>query len=653
MKSAASVFIICSLFCFPRNGNGQNNPSTDSLLQLLEQAPTPRQRSKTLIALSKAMQGTDLNQSKQYAVRAMAELEPNDSLMVDALDQLARYFFYKAQLDSSLHYFKKAHYILSFLRDSSRIAAVNISIGSVLLQLSRYTEAVGAFIESAGYFESHHDSVNAAKCYNNLASALAELGELPRAIGYSQQALSIFQHRGMMDLVLITLPNLATQYQRQGQYEQALIYFDEAEKLAIQKNNKRSLTLIYTNLGDLFLSQGQLNKAKTYTEKSIVLKQELNQTTGLAKAYHNLGLIYSRTGDLKKAIHYYNEALKYADGWVSLGILQRLKEGFQATGDFPQALNYADQFQRLNDSLNKEKNLKEIEEVVTKYENTQQENEILKLRSNNQSLEYKHNRNQALLGGSVILLVILGFASYLLLNNARRKRIIDQQEHELEQQKMLQQIRNKELEAIDHIIQGQEDERTRIAADLHDSLGSKLASLKMYLDHLEDGLPARDPQQQNLEQIRQLTEDSYQEVRRIAHNFNSGVLFKNGLLVALKQMADFITKTNGIETKVISIDLNNRLENRVEIQLFRVIQELITNVIKHAKASEINIQLTKYEESLNIIVEDNGIGFDPQKVSNEGMGLNNLENRLIKLGAEYHIDSAPGNGTTIIINLPL
>ena len=117
-------------------------------------------------------------------------------------------------------------------------------------------------------------------------------------------------------------------------------------------------------------------------------------------------------------------------------------------------------------------------------------------------------------------------------------------------------------------------------------------------------------------------------------------------------MVNNISLVNQLKINVITTDLTDRLANNVEIQLFRIVQELITNVIKHASATEINLQVTSYEDHLNLIVEDNGDGFDIKKVK-MGFGLKNIEKRLGLLGGQYEIDSSPVAGTTVILNLPI
>ena len=147
-------------------------------------------------------------------------------------------------------------------------------------------------------------------------------------------------------------------------------------------------------------------------------------------------------------------------------------------------------------------------------------------------------------------------------------------------------------------------------------------------------------------------DDTYQAVRNMSRNKNFGAYINKGLIPSTQYIANQISQTEALQITVNAVGITQRVENSKEIQLFRIIQELLTNVIKHAKASEVTVQFTEDEDELIIMVEDNGIGFDPEK-NYDGMGLNNIRQRVSRTGGQLNIDSAPGNGTTVIINVPM
>nr|WP_255730474.1 ATP-binding protein [Tenacibaculum sp. Cn5-46] len=205
------------------------------------------------------------------------------------------------------------------------------------------------------------------------------------------------------------------------------------------------------------------------------------------------------------------------------------------------------------------------------------------------------------------------------------------------------------------MIDGQEKERIRIAEDLHDNIGSVLATLKLHFENLKLN---REKEHFNQEELyvktEKLIDETYLKVRSIAHAKNAGVIANKGLLVAVKLMAEKISDANKITIHVLDFGLDKRLDNQLEITIFRIIQELITNIIKHANANEATINISLFDQVLNIIIEDNGKGFNYKKTNlKNGMGISSIQTRIKHLSGSFEIDSTINKGTSIIINIPV
>jgi signal transduction histidine kinase len=241
---------------------------------------------------------------------------------------------------------------------------------------------------------------------------------------------------------------------------------------------------------------------------------------------------------------------------------------------------------------------------------------------------------------------------YNMLKSSKRKRTLAEQELKIKKQEFIQQLKTQELNGIDAIIDAQEKEQSRIADDLHDNLGSKIATLKLYIEELSNEKEDTTEKDTLLEKLMNLAEDTYKEVRQIAHDKNSGALINKGLIPSIKKIANEISISEKLQIDVININVNKRIKNNIEIRVFRILQELLTNIIKHAEASEVTIQFSEDEEILNVMAEDNGLGFNTNEITH-GLGLTNIEKRLDKIDGSIVIDSTVGNGTTIILNIPL
>jgi signal transduction histidine kinase len=323
--------------------------------------------------------------------------------------------------------------------------------------------------------------------------------------------------------------------------------------------------------------------------------------------------------------------------------LDWMSKNYEKLQVYDSALFYNKERIKLQDSLNQLANAQNISFLQTKFKTAEKEKQILE-----EQQKVRVNRNWLIVAGFTLLFGA-GIA-FLLQNNTTKKRLLAEQEALLKQERVDNLLKEQELVSIDAMIAGQEKERQRVANELHDDLGSLMATIKLHFDNSK--VSKKDPALKNAQK---LLEEAYQKVRGMAHSKNSGVMSDQGLLPAVKKMAQVITETNALEVVVEDFGMGDRLENSLELNLFRMVQELVANAIKHAEASKVSIQLTQHEDNLNIIIEDNGKGFDRSKVdaSKTGMGLTTIEKRVEHLEGNFTVDSILGKGTSILIDIPV
>tara|TARA_R110002051_G_scaffold64139_2_gene116782 strand:+ start:27997 stop:29850 length:1854 start_codon:yes stop_codon:yes gene_type:complete len=281
------------------------------------------------------------------------------------------------------------------------------------------------------------------------------------------------------------------------------------------------------------------------------------------------------------------------------------------------------------------------------------QNQTDKLKLDKLELASSNTKNRNLI---ILLAVLLGLGSVIavLINkNSRRKQLLAEQEQTLEKQKVTSLLKEQELITIDAMVQGQEKERLRVANELHDDLGSLMAAVKLQFNSLE----ASDKKGNlaTFAKTESLIDEAYGKIRAIAHAKNSGLIAKQGLLQAVNQMAEKVSVASNIQISVHDHGLDNRLENSLELTLFRIIQELMANVIKHAEATEMNIHITNHGDSLNIMAEDNGKGMVVNSgfIESEGMGLKSIDKRINHLNGTMNLESEIGKGTVIILDIPI
>ncbi|WP_158250441.1 ATP-binding protein [Aquimarina sp. I32.4] len=433
----------------------------------------------------------------------------------------------------------------------------------------------------------------------------------------------------------------------------------------VKKSNNRYIEgKIYLLIGVNFAHFKKKNdSALYYYKKSLKLFKNIPYNYAKIEMFGintNIGITYTNNNEHKKANKYFQKALKIKlpkNNFLKQSKLSSLLSiNYKNLKKYDSAFFYNNQFIKYSDSLNEYKKAITLNELETKYQTEKKEKQIIQLLNTNLKSEASRIRNRNLLIGSLFVLIVATIIALLIHKNTKRKQRIAEQERELEIQKTEKLLKEQELTAIDAMISGQEKERQRLANDLHDNLGSTLATVKLHFQHLRNNKD--NPKIKNIEELYSKTdnllEEAYQKVRTIAHEKNSGVMAHQGLLPAIKNLAKKASNGKHLQIEVQGYGLEERLDNTLEISIFRIIQELITNIIKHADATEIQISLTNHDSLLNIIVEDNGKGFDakilPEK---DGMGLATIEKRIEHLEGTFEIDSTINKGTNIIINIPI
>ncbi|WP_109437219.1 sensor histidine kinase [Aquimarina sp. AU119] len=400
------------------------------------------------------------------------------------------------------------------------------------------------------------------------------------------------------------------------------------------------------------------NKA---TEKyNKVSDLDIEKEEKLFGIYNNLGVAYNYSNQPKIALQYFKKANKYKipkNSFLKKSYLYlAIAETHKNLKNFDSAYHYINKEKEALKQFNEYEIALKLNEIETKYQTVEKEKRIVQLLNVNLKTEASRIRNRNFLIGSISILIVGFIIALLIYKNTRRKQRIAEQERQIEIQKTEKLLKDQELTAIDAMISGQEKERQRLANELHDNLGSTLATVKLHFQHLTKN--RNNSKIENLEELYaktdHLLEEAYQKVRTIAHEKNSGVMANQGLLPAIKKFAKKASNGDALQIVVQDYGLEERLDNALEISIFRMIQELITNIIKHANATEVHISLTNHDSLLNIIIEDNGKGFDTKVISQkDGMGLRTIEKRIEHLEGTFEIDSTIGKGTNIIINIPI
>ncbi|MCW5898815.1 MAG: sensor histidine kinase [Flavobacteriales bacterium] len=362
-------------------------------------------------------------------------------------------------------------------------------------------------------------------------------------------------------------------------------------------------------------------------------------------------------GQRDEALHSLEEALQLARELerheVRSKILKKLAGYHEARGELGRAIAALQGHIALVDTLNEQRFSNSMAMMEVKYE-TEKKERLIGLReaelAGERIIREKRSLQRNLL---LVLVALLLFIGWLALRNMRHRQSLALKEKELSEKRVEEVLRELELRLVNAMVAGQQQERDRIARELHDGLGSLLSAIKFQFTTMG---PIGDEEAiepvAGLDQMTTMIDDAVVLVRKISHDMVRGGTGEFTLDGALRDLAASITVKGRLDVELSLFGLEERLEAKVEMASYRIVQELVSNALKHGRPSELAISLTRAPQRLNILVEDNGTGFDTSQAA-DGIGLGNVRKRAVDLGGTVDIDSSLGRGTVVSIELPL
>ncbi|WP_425389910.1 tetratricopeptide repeat-containing sensor histidine kinase [Ekhidna sp.] len=506
------------------------------------------------------------------------------------------------------------------------------------------------------------------------------LGNFDSALKSYQQSLDLFISLDSKSKPSEILNLIGTLQKKQGDFNLAKQYFDEGLDYAISKNDSLGIGNSLNNIGVLLFQQEKFEESLSYYLRSTQVKSSIGDTIGLSYNYDNLGMNYSKLKKYDSAQFYFDLASKYklligdrvgygivknntGEMLLELGKLDEAENYFtealliarevsfadfekhvlsmislvnEKRGDFQEALSYYKDHIQVKDSLFNERKSQQVAELETQYQTEKKEAEIQVQKAEIQQ------KNILLYSSSGIILLLI----FLFVQNRKKSK--------LKAEKLLEEHKRKEREAeIKAAIASQEKERSRYARDLHDGFGQMISILNMNLKNLKEGAKPN-VRQQVFEESSKVIDEMYDELKNICFDLMPQTLIKNGLESALKEFADRVNHTRKISVELNVFGLNQRLTDLQEISLYRITQEWINNIMKYSDAKKVTIQITKDENEITLLIEDDGAGFDQSLlVSGTGNGWKNLNSRTNLIKGTMELETHKGvRGNTLILNAP-
>ena len=636
----------------------------DSLEKLLKLEKNDSVRIELLTQLSKNYDNVDTGKARFYYRQAdsIAERSGND-IYKGFVAEIAGVLYTRYDQKKALQHYNDAVRLLSKPPQSFRvkgtIASLNNNLGVIHYFNGDLEGALRFFMEAVKFYEENDPrNLNCGYGYGNISTTYADLKKIENAAIYSRKAVDFAERSKNKNIRMSAAISHASTLIKLKQYDAFRPFLEEAKKIAIELKNNYNLYLYYYNFATYHYDIAEYQQALDHLLKALEYARAMNSPNEIGSMLNSIGTCYLRLSEYEKA----HKMLKEAG---EIGIKNNLKnitqenyaalsELYETTGDFQSALLYKKRATDMKDSTYSEENIKRIEFLDAQYQGEKKEKEILALQQQKQVQAFAIRQKGTLnfiLAGAVIALLITGF---LLYKNIRHRQQLARQQDALQRQRISELEKDKQLAAVDAMLKGQEDERNRLAKDLHDGLGGLLSGVKFSLSNMKDNLIITPENMAVFERSLDMLDTSIRELRRVAHNMMPEMLTRFGLDEALKEYANSVNATKLVALKYQSIGMESRLDQSAEIIIYRIIQELVNNILKHAMATEAFIQLVKENSRLNIVVEDNGKGFDTAILDTiKGAGWVNIRSRVEYLKGQLDVHAEPGRGTLVNIELNL
>ena len=538
----------------------------------------------------------------------------------------------KTSIESALAYFKESN-------EKDLYSQTLIILGNYNEKLGNYNSALKNYISAFETFKSAGCVHGQKLACNNIGTIYYTTADEDKALSFYKLALSLDNTESDTTIQKEILANIGAIYYDMWKYDSALIYFEKVRDIEKTLDDSLGLGKTLNSLGSSFLAMNNLNEANKFYSEGLKVSKKVGDKHSQGSLYCNIGMLVLQKGEQEIALEYFDSCEAIASEYnlinVLLNVYYQKSKIFEQKNDFKQALGFYQLYEELRQSILVEKGLmSETETLLLRQRN---ENEVLRL----EKAEQKRKTLIVFLF-SLLALVIMSSGSIFYISQLRQKGKLET---------ALSEIQKQQFQAV---IEAQEQERKRIASDLHDSVGQMLSLTKLNMTDLLDNISQiSEEYEEVVKKTIKVVDEACLEVRQISHNLMPGSLIRLGFAAATKDLVRKLNQNDKLTIDFKVNDVNGRMDEKVEVALYRILQEILNNAIKHSKADKIYIVLGMDDDNIELSIRDNGIGFDTRKINqNLGIGWKNINSRLAGVDGEIKIDSELGKGVHIKMLVP-
>ena len=545
---------------------------------------------------------------------------------LNSWDSLAAVYYLLAEYEAdnfyrignSLDNYSQAKNYYSRLQDSFMISTIDRAIGYKYMKSEYYQEALESYEKALDYFTRKNDLKNITHLNYEISQVYKARTDPEKELQYLNNAILLNEKLKDSFLMVEFMFKKIRSYETLNELDSAVMLALDAVRLSNEIDDRESMSKSLYQLG-------ALNKVRTEYDKAIKYLLSAEEYSSANPFNEHRNNIYLELADCYERVDSYEEAYVYARKYAALNDSILNKNRIEAQYDL--TIKYR--------AMEKQKNISrlEVEQKFAEEKNKQQRNAMY-----------------ILTAGLIMLLALLYYIINFYRQRMKAEEIINGQQQEISQQKIRVLEDNIKISSMQSMLEGQENERERISKDLHDSLGGLLSTIKLQFDSVKSKM-------QNVGELREyksannMLDTAVAEVRSISQNLQPGSLMKLGLIPALKDLFNRFDEEIYPEIDFQYYSIPEKIPNMISLSIYRVIQELLHNTIKHAKANEILIQINSEEEELVIQFEDDGLGYDTNNLKRKGMGLENINSRINYLKGQISVQSKDGEGTSILIHV--
>ena len=522
------------------------------------------------------------------------------------------------------------------------------NIGGCYNYKLQYEEALSYYLKVEKYFEEIDNKPYLGLIYDVLQVLYRKLNEYSKAVSYGEKAVNLLSGKPTSNEYADALINLSTSYMKltPAQTEKALKGLNKAMQIAKRNKNFYLQEIAFIEFGDIYYQQCEMQNAKYFYTQALILNKKTNYKKGICFTKQGLAYCELYCNNFHQAEKLANEVFTLASemnfikeqerALSMLAELELVKHNYIGYRTF---LRQKDSVSNLIMNNQIVRTIKDKESIY-ETEKKQIEIELLKKDKKIQSIY---------IAGLIVIALLIIFIGSIFRRNQIKMQLLIQKDAELKAQRIIELENEKKLTAIQAILVGEEKERKRLARDLHDGLGGMLSVVKLNFLNLKGSTIIGEKEVRVFNSALGLLDDSVGELRRVAHNLMPESLIRFGLKAGL---TDFCRSIDMVQLHFFGEE--NLLPEQFKVASFRIIQELVNNAIKHAAASEINVQVIVEPDRMNIVVHDNGKGFDPSSIDySQTNGLNSIQMRIESLNGTMDLLSQPNQGTEIQINFTI